>query len=54
MEQKMTGGCLCGALRYEVVGKPFDADYCHCRMCQKHTGSVLGAWMDFKQEQVQK
>jgi hypothetical protein len=46
------GGCLCGALRYRVNGEPFDADYCHCRMCQKSTGAPVGVWMDFKKEQV--
>jgi len=48
----MEGGCLCGALRYEVTAKPFDADHCHCRMCQKSTGAVMGSWMDFLVEQV--
>ncbi|WP_341502148.1 GFA family protein [Gallaecimonas sp. GXIMD4217] len=52
MEQKMAGGCLCGALRYEIAGKPFDADYCHCRQCQLNTGSVFGVWMDLKAVQV--
>ena len=54
MALKLTnqGGCLCGAIRYQVDATPFDADYCHCRQCQKSTGSVLGAWMDFKGEQV--
>ncbi len=46
------GGCLCGAIRYQVEGEPFDADYCHCRSCQKSTGSAFGAWMDFKLSQV--
>ncbi|ABM23675.1 MULTISPECIES: GFA family protein [Shewanella] len=48
----LEGGCLCGAIRYRLDGEPFDADYCHCRMCQKSTGSVFGAWMDFKFAQV--
>jgi hypothetical protein len=46
------GGCHCGAIRYEVSGSPFDADYCHCRDCQKTTGAPFGAWMDFKKEQI--
>uniref|UniRef100_Q0HRI9 Glutathione-dependent formaldehyde-activating, GFA n=1 Tax=Shewanella sp. (strain MR-7) TaxID=60481 RepID=Q0HRI9_SHESR len=48
----LEGGCLCGAIRYRIEGKPFDADYCHCRMCQKSIGAVFGAWMDFKLQQV--
>ncbi|MBY5991330.1 GFA family protein [Ferrimonas balearica] len=49
----MEGGCLCGAIRYRLLARPFDADYCHCRQCQKATGAPVGTWMDFKTEQVQ-
>ncbi len=49
---KMQGGCHCGAVRYEVSGAPFDADFCHCRDCQRTTGAPVAAWMDFKKEQV--
>lgn len=50
--EPLEGGCLCGAIRYRIEGKPFDADYCHCCMCQKSIGAVFGAWMDFKLQQV--
>lgn len=50
---KRSGSCLCGKVQYRISGKPFDADYCHCRQCQKSTGSVVGAWMDFKCEQIE-
>ena len=53
IEGKMEGGCLCGDIRYRVVGTAFDSDYCHCRICQKSVGSVVVTWMDFKQEQVE-
>ncbi len=43
-----TGGCLCGAVRFEVTAAPFSIDYCHCRMCQRVSGSVLTSWADFK------
>ena len=47
------GGCLCGAVRYRAEGAPFDAEYCHCRMCQRFTGAAAANWMDFKREQVE-
>lgn len=52
MSVELTGGCLCGAIRYCIDGAPFDADYCHCRMCQQQTGAPVSAWMDFKVGQV--
>lgn len=40
--QKITGGCQCGAVRYEF--KEFGrATICHCRMCQKAFGNFYGA-----------
>src|SRR5690349_10043937 len=42
-----TGGCLCGAVRYEVVGEPFKSGICHCRDCKKVTGSSFLAYADW-------
>ncbi|KAA9010492.1 GFA family protein [Histidinibacterium aquaticum] len=33
------GGCLCGALRYEVTAPPVRVTFCHCRFCQRATGA---------------
>jgi len=38
-EADLTGGCLCGAVRYRLASAPFDAGWCHCRMCQRNSGS---------------
>ena len=35
----LTGGCLCGSVRYELKSKPFDCGYCHCRTCQLNSGA---------------
>jgi hypothetical protein len=34
----LTGGCVCGAVRFEVDAKPHIMLKCHCRMCQKVSG----------------
>ena len=37
-----TGGCQCGALRYESAGEPLALYVCHCRECQKQSASAFG------------
>jgi len=41
--EAITGGCLCGLVRYEASEPPFDAHYCHCRTCQKASGAPVVA-----------
>src|SRR5215510_7775697 len=36
----ITGGCACGAIRYEVTAEPIVTFNCHCRDCQKTTGGA--------------
>ena len=36
-----TGGCLCGAVRYEYDGEIGPANYCHCADCRRCTGSAF-------------
>ena len=58
---KITGGCLCGAVRYESTKMPTDADRidpaldagaatCHCRMCQKALGAPFGSFVRFPRD----
>ena len=37
----ITGGCMCGAIRYEATEPPHEVSYCHCRMCQRWTGNLF-------------
>jgi hypothetical protein len=36
----ITGGCLCGAVRYEAIEPPTEVGICHCRMCQRVSGNA--------------
>jgi len=42
-----TGGCLCGALRYEAEGEPRFAGHCYCADCQKASSSGFIPFMGF-------
>jgi hypothetical protein len=43
MLQKLSGGCACGAIRYECDADPLIMMNCHCRDCQKASGSAYAA-----------
>ncbi len=38
-ETILRGGCLCGAVKYEVAGEPKRFFHCHCSRCRKVTGT---------------
>src|ERR1700730_10369986 len=41
MIEVVTGGCLCGNVRYQYEGGLGPANYCHCEDCRRCTGSVF-------------
>jgi hypothetical protein len=45
---KLTGRCLCGAVRYRLDGEPFDCGWCHCRTCQLNSGAPAMAFASVK------
>jgi hypothetical protein len=45
MGQHLSGGCLCGAIRYETDADPIVMVNCHCRDCQRVSGSGYAAFM---------
>lgn len=47
-----TGGCMCGAVRFQTVGEPARVIHCHCLDCRKHTGAPMATLPVFKIEQV--
>jgi hypothetical protein len=40
----LTGGCYCGAVRYEVSEEPFHRTLCHCADCRRIAGAPAVAW----------
>jgi hypothetical protein len=42
-ELPLTGGCLCGGVRFEVTEPLVSASYCHCTRCQRRTGAAASA-----------
>jgi hypothetical protein len=40
--ERTTGACLCGQVRYSFGGTPLLTAICHCRNCQRQSGSAFG------------
>jgi hypothetical protein len=47
-----TGGCLCGRVRYTAAGEPAFSGICHCRNCQRFTGSAFETTIGFPTSSV--
>ena len=52
MTEPYTGGCACGAVRYEVWGEPVVQNDCQCRQCQSQTGTGHGSYLTFVEAAV--
>ncbi|MBR0824217.1 GFA family protein [Bradyrhizobium manausense] len=48
----VTGGCHCGAIRYEVNGDMMVHALCHCTDCRRHAGAPMVGWAMYPQEAV--
>lgn len=49
---EVTGGCLCGALRFTARGAPYRVGLCHCMDCRKSHGSLFHASAIFPEAAV--
>lgn len=47
-----TGGCQCGAVRYELTAPPLQVYVCHCRECRKQSASAFGISVIMRSEDV--
>lgn len=49
MAKAYSGGCACGAIRYETSSEPIFQNHCQCRDCQKRSGTGHGSYLVFPQ-----
>jgi hypothetical protein len=47
MSEPFTGGCACGAIRYEIPSEPISKNHCQCRDCQRMSGTGHGSYLTF-------
>ncbi len=52
MADEYSGGCVCGAIRFTASGEPLRVTICHCRWCQRRTGTAFGTEVVFAIDQV--
>ncbi|MDB5516133.1 MAG: aldehyde-activating protein [Tardiphaga sp.] len=45
MSEVYTGGCACGAIRYEIPTEPLVMNHCQCRDCQRKSGTGHGSYL---------
>ncbi len=45
MKLPLTGGCACGAIRYETTAEPVVMFHCHCRDCQRASGGPFTSFV---------
>jgi hypothetical protein len=48
MPAPYTGGCQCGSVRYVLTAEPIRVAACHCKECQRQSGSAFGMAMPVK------
>jgi hypothetical protein len=46
------GGCLCGNIRFSAQGPALKPHTCSCKMCQRHSGALTTAWVEFPKDNV--
>jgi len=51
MSNPYTGGCACGAIRYEISDEPIAMVDCQCRDCQVRSGTGHGSYLTFPSQQ---
>ena len=52
MSEDKRGQCVCGEVSYTIVGEPKRVTICHCKWCQRRTGSAFGVEVVFDHSQI--
>jgi hypothetical protein len=52
MSMAYTGGCACGAIRFEIAADPLFQNDCQCRDCQRKSGTGHGSYLTFPRQGV--
>lgn len=48
-----SGGCHCGAIRYQVSGEPQHVALCHCSDCRRNAGAPVVSWAAFADDELE-
>ena len=48
----ITGGCHCGAIRYQAEGEPLTHALCHCTDCRRHASAPMVGWTMYQRGAV--
>jgi hypothetical protein len=52
LSQAYTGGCACGAIRFEIDAEPLFQNHCQCLDCQHKSGTGHGSYLTFPRQSV--
>lgn len=52
MSEPHTGGCRCGAVRFEAAAEPVHISFCHCSDCRRASGAPVSAFVGFGNDAV--
>jgi hypothetical protein len=50
--EALSGGCMCGAVRYKISGAPIASGLCHCNRCQPQSGSAFSTIIIIKRSTI--
>jgi hypothetical protein len=50
--EALSGGCMCGAVRYKISGAPIASGLCHCNRCRPQSGSAFSTIIIIKRSTI--